>query len=262
MSRYEKVSNAFRMPEFLNPLYDRSITTRTTYANSFGPKATFDIRTEPFRSTNCGSKPRLSIEKVTQAEKCTKEHHNMDSITAERKRKRKSFFERVCGNKAAVKEINASEPICFQHKKESYVAKHDKQQSVTSVKGSDKLSVQVNRTGGVCGSTSTVDSSYVSVESKIQAESTCTTKQIPQIKIKKTRLSKNTNSKLDFVPLRDHFSNEENNDYTSNSSLKRFNKSKFRNSLTDFTGNLEQGDGKWADIEISELDALLAYARR
>lgn len=260
MSRHEKVTNTFKMPAFTNLLYDGPVITRTAYANSFGPKTNTDERKEAFRSINCNCKSRSSIEKIIAQNKCTDDAHILNSLAVERKRKRKSFFERICGNKAVDEVVNKIELATAQHTKTKITYRHEKKKSMTSDTNSDKLSVQANRTGGLCGSSSTVDSSCLSSQRMSQEEKNCAKKGFPGMKIKKSRLTKNTNSKLEFLPLINHFSSQKPVYNTLNSSLKRFEESKINNCFTDFRDDLNAWDGKWANLEENELNSALSNA--
>lgn len=249
MSRHAQVSDALRVPHYSNLHFNNPEASRITNTGVL-PERSIGTKKRSFKSINLLLKPESSFDNNLQKNKVLMQVDSANKLAMERKLKRKSFFEHVCGGKSA--------------KSGSDVPKQKMDQSSDRIRNDITLltkaaqpkaeSSKRNITNayapdGVYGSTSTVDSSDLSIDRMMNQK--LTTKQIffVDLKIKKAKLTKTTHNKFEFVCLTDHIKNQANHTVANNFTEKRFPNNYFGNEIFGIEDDLLEWDGKCVELD-------------
>lgn len=249
MNCEDRISKAFKMPEMIDLPFDCPVQIRTTATNSLGAQLNVCGRKKSFKSINEVLKLKSSINNILPKNKCSSDAQCTNTSALERKMRRKSFFERICGNKAS--NSNTDTPVRIMSPKTDrfdIVSDEPKESLKTETEGTKRLMVNVFN-DGVYGSTSTVDSSCLSIERKIQGNAKQVKQRFANLNIKKVKLTKNTNSRLEFVPLINHRIHREQPDCEAKTYEKRFENSKFVFDFTDLVDDFSQNNDKWVELD-------------
>lgn len=240
------------MPMFANLLERQPMTTRTEQVSSFEPKVNPIAPKKSFRSIN--KIPRLpnSLDCHVQKFSCLNKDQSPSALTLERKLKRKSFFEQVCGRKASNIEPDAHKPITSSQGNLIQLGKREF--AWNSKPGARNIRPFADKAGfeGAYGSTSTVDSSDLSIDQVIRGNSKHKTSAFLNLNIKKTRLVTKTNKKFEFLPLVDRRSTKKAN-HPEKQSKCVFLGSGPGSEITELVNDVSKWDGKWADIDEAAL---------
>jgi len=175
--------------------------------------------------------------------------------------RRKSFFERICGNKPS--NANTETPVRVTSLKADrfdIVSDEPKESLKAESEGGKRMTVNAFN-DGVYGSTSTVDSSCLSIERKIDENAKHTNKGFVDLKIKKVKLTKNINSRLEFVPLTGHLINNKTDDNETKTLQERFKNSNFASDFTDLVDEFEKFDGECVQLDADVLKQVFSKGK-
>ena len=262
MSSYDKVNKAPKDMFLPNALFESMIAVRTIKATSTGPQLATPVKRRSFRLANNISYPKTSIENNSQKNKCTGDATSTTNSAVERKMRRKSFFERICGNKG--QQSNAETPIKITSPQTNRFALSSEDQNATSNSESQSKKKSVTKVcnGIVYGSTSTVDSSScLSIELKNRSTLEAQKKAFACLNIKKAKLTKNTNSEPTFIPLVGCLVEDSEAQQEAHTFEKRFQNSKFANDYADLAEDIEEWDGQWAEIDDKALTMVFSKGK-
>lgn len=258
MSQKAQVSNAFEIPAYTNILFNTAALPRNAKTSGFELEKSLGAKKKSFKSINLLSKPESSIENNLQKIKGLSKVDSVNMLAIERKLKRKSFFEHICGGKTtkthayeANQKINTSD----ERMPGSMGMPTRAAETKTECSKRNAASVYV---GAVYGSTSTVDSSDLSIDRMMSQKLTTNKPFLVNLNIKKVKLAKNTNCKPDFVCLTDHIKTRDNRDTADNSTEKRFPNTFYGNKIFEIEDELLKWDGKCVDLDEKTLMEVLS----
>ena len=261
MNYEDKLAKAFKMPQLLNIPFDCPVQIRTTTTNSQGAQLNVCERKNSIMSINKVSKPRSSIDNILAKNKCSSDAQCTNTLALERKMRRKFFFERICGNKTP--DVNSNTPVRILSPKTDrfdIMSDEPKESLRTETEGSKRLAVNLLN-NGVHGSTSTGDSSCLSIDMEIIENAKRSKKRFASLNIKKVKLTKNTNSRLEFVPLLSDCINRDHSNYEAKESEKKFENSKFVFDFTDLVDNFNQDNDKWVELDEDALKQVFSKGK-
>lgn len=261
MHSYEKDIKATTAPVMYNPLFDSLIAVRTITATSTGPQLATPVKRKSFRLANQISYPKSSIENNSEKYKCKSDALSTNNSAEERKIRRKTFFERICGNKTTTS--NAETPVkIMSHQTNRFTqSSEEPRENNKSETDSRKKNVTNVCNGIVYGSTSTVDSSCLSIELRIRSSLESQKNVFAGLNIKKAKLTKNTNSRLMFIPLADCLSESSELQQKAEILQERFQNSKFATKFADLADDFEEWDGQWAEIDEKALEMVFSKGK-
>lgn len=249
MNCEDKVAKAFKMPEMLNLLFESPMLIRTTTTNSHGPQSNVCARKTSFRAPNLLPKPKSSIENNLAKNKCAGDDQCTNTSALERKMRRKSFFERICGSKTSSENTDTPVRVLSPKTDRFNIVNDEPSERLRAETDGEKRSAVNVFNDGVYGSTSTVDSSCLSIEQKIAENMKRANKGFANLNIKKVKLTKNINSQLEFVPLIDRRVHRELSNCEAETSEKRFGISKFVFDFTDLVEDFTENNDKWVQLD-------------
>lgn len=258
MSHQTQVAPAYNKLSYMDMHFDDPKATTNAFFASIGPTTTTTVKKNSFRSINFLSIPKTSFENDTRKNRCMTEARDVNALALERKLKRKSFFENVCGKRAAKIE---SEPVkqtaCAVTAKVSSKAPKAVEMSI-SLTQSLEDSILSTSNEAAFGCTSTDDSDSLSIERMIANKMACGNKKPFEISIKKTKLSRNTNSKLQFVPLTLGVKAETVCKDAQLINKIEFPKNEYGSDILGLKNEISEWDGKWADLDEITIKQVLA----
>lgn len=223
MSHQTKVASAFNTLRIENLLFAVPTNTHTEKVRSFGLDHNLIARRKSFKSINLISDPRSSIEKDLQKNNEFAKTDSTNMLAIERKKRRKSFFENVCGSKSSKGDDKSP--------KLKSLAKEDKilEKEITLTKTNIAMSKQIAKIAmlsayaeGVYGSTSTIESTDNSLDQILRQNSKLEQLGFSNLNIKKNALCRNPEIKCEFVPLREHCEFEDALAQAADTNQKRF----------------------------------------
>lgn len=255
------VAQTLKQKQMLNFLFECPVPIRTTATKSYMPQLDMCARKNSFKSINLAPKHKSSIENIIQQNKCADGTQNNNTSALERKMRRKSFFERICGNKASCD--NSDTPVrIISSKTDRFTMASNEPAERSKVQiNNQKFSALNGPNGAIYGSTSTVDSSCISRERKSDLSLKQTNNTLVRLNIKKVKLTKNANSRFDFVPLTTHCVDQALTDCNEIIYEKRFQNSKFASDFADLANDIAECDGMWAEIDEDTLFQVLSKGK-
>jgi len=261
MNSYERVNKATNGPSMYNPMFDSLIAVRTVATTSTGPQLATPVKRRSFRLASQISYPKSSIENNSEKYKCQSDAQSTNNSAVERKMRRKTFFERICGNKATTS--NAETPVKIMSPQTNrFALSSEEPREVNRSETDNRKKTATNVCNGIVyGSTSTVDSSCLSIELKMRSSLEAQKKAIASLNIKKAKLTKNTNSQLTFIPLADCLTQGSETEEQADTFEKRFENSKFATKFADLAEDFEQWDGQWAEIDEKALEMVFSEGK-
>lgn len=253
MSQQRKVSNPFKMSTFAKLLDCSPITLRTERTDSFEHNKTKIQRKNSFRSINKFTKPETSIDFQCRVNQRIREDYTTSDIAQERKRKRKCFFEQVCGltvhkTDPEIPKVTTPVETCgaYKNRAKFFNDVHYNSQSIRHTSTKSRAQRQY-------GSTSTVDSSPISIEDMVLDSTKQHKSDFFNLNIKKVNLVKNTNSRFEFVPLVDHCKLIKLEEPANQPSQLVFPTFKLQNDIQELVEDIEKWDNQWIEIDNAAL---------
>ena len=261
MNSYEKDMRATTTPVVYNPMFDGLIAVRTITATSTGPQLTTPVKRRSFKLANNISYPKSSIENNSEKHKSKSDGLSTVNSAAERKIRRKTFFERICGNKTTTS--NAETPVKItSHQTNRFTQSSEEPREMNKPETDGKKKTVTNVCNGIIyGSTSTVDSSCLSIELRMRSSLEEQKNVFASLNIKKATLTKNTNSQLTFIPLADCLSRSSEMQHKAEKLEERFQNSKFATKFADLADDFEEWDGQWAEIDEKALEVVFSKGK-
>lgn len=257
MSQHTKVSDAFKMPVYANLFYDVRAPNQAPDALSLQPEKAVGVNKKSFQSMGLMQNMKSSIENNIEKHGGSRRVDNTNVEAMERKLKRKSFFEHICGNKTQKTELGTADT-----KKQVDIDRVSP--TMTRLAHASQPRAEGSKRGalgmyidGVYGSTSTVDSSDLSIDPTVEQQSKAAKSGFVRLHIKKTKLAPSTNKKLEFVCLTDHLKNKRSDCATK----KRFPKVYEGNNIFSFDSDLCAWDGKCVDLDEKTLVEVLSKGK-
>lgn len=257
MSQHMKVSDAFKMPVYANLFYDVRAPIQAPNALSLQPEKAEGVNKKSYQSTGQMQNMKSSIENNIEGYMGSRRVDSTNMQAMERKLKRKSFFEHICGNKAQKTELGTADTkkqieVDRVSPTKTRLARASQPRAEGSKRGA--LGMYID---GVYGSTSTVDSSDLSTDQTVEQQTKTSQSGFANLQIKKTKLAPSTNNKLEFVCLTELLKNE----HSECATKKRFPKVYEGNNIFSFDSDLCAWDGKCADLDEKTLVEVLSKGK-
>lgn len=252
MSHQAKVSPAPKTICYPNMLCRIPHAFSTDEVNSHGPETNQVLKKKSLQSISRIPKIQTSFDEDTEQRNRLIKAKN-DILALERKLQRKCFFEQVCGPKVLRMDTLSAELPNPKYNKHTRTARIESANTAEAYCQDTKANANRYSAEPKYCSTSTVDSSYLSIEEDAKPSKTC----FENLNIKKQSLTKNTNSKLEFIQLTNNCI-KQNLTIVSKKLSDSISPSILRDEIAELAGDFNQWDSEMVDLDEKDLSFMFA----